>query len=49
MRTISPFGLDGNLKNLQLHSPPLTSRAKGYAPPKNMLPQNMNQICKEET
>jgi len=29
-------------------SPPLTSRAKGYAPPKNMLPLKMNQICKEE-
>ena len=37
MRTISPFGLDVNPKSLKVFSPPLTSRAKDYAPPEYML------------
>jgi hypothetical protein len=36
MPTISPFGLDGNTK-IQDYSPPLSSRAKGCAPPEYML------------
>ena len=36
MPKISPFGLDGN-QIIQSHSPPLTSKEKGYAPPGYML------------
>jgi len=37
MPTIPPFGLDGNPKSFKVFSPPLTSRAKGYAPPEYMI------------
>jgi hypothetical protein len=55
MPTISPFGLDGNTK-IQDHSPPLSSRAKGCAPPEyllkfsvlTMLPLTVGKICKKK-